>query len=167
MTAGPDYLNIKAFMTRLEHKIPPPAILAVCAALAWLIADHVANPLAMSTGANRLSAVALTLIAFGMAFSALFEFRRARTTVDPHQPDKASALVDGGVFRYSRNPMYLSLLLLLLAWVVYLGNVVGIVVLPILVLYLNRYQIRPEEKILAVKFGDAYTDYCRRVRRWI
>ena len=63
--------------------------------------------------------------------------------------------------------MYLGLVLLLTAWVIYLGHIAGLAVMPILVLYLTRFQIRPEERILRAKFGNAYTEYCRRVRRWI
>jgi protein-S-isoprenylcysteine O-methyltransferase Ste14 len=95
-------------------------------------------------------------------------FRRAQTTVDPTRPAKASALVVGGVYRLSRNPMYLGFLLLLLAWGVYLSHLPSLLLAPLaFVLYLNRFQITPEERALESLFGDEYRAYKREVRRWL
>ncbi|MBX3331709.1 MAG: isoprenylcysteine carboxylmethyltransferase family protein [Nitrospira sp.] len=94
-------------------------------------------------------------------------FRRAQTTVDPRYPEKSTALVSHGIYRLSRNPMYVGFLLLLAAWAVHTSNVMGLLILPAFVLYMNRFQIVPEERILRAKFGNAFGEYERSVRRWL
>jgi protein-S-isoprenylcysteine O-methyltransferase Ste14 len=110
------------------------------------------------------------LLAFSGVVIALLgvgAFRQASTTVDPRYPDKARELVVAGVYRWTRNPMYLGMLLVLTAWGVYLSNLLSFVVLPAFVLYLTRFQIIPEERAMRANFAGSYTDYCRRVRRWL
>ena len=82
-------------------------------------------------------------------------------------PDRSAALVAGGIYRSSRNPMYLGFLLLLAAWACWLANPLALAGLPAFVLYLNRFQIAPEERALRARFGDAYDGYARAVRRWL
>jgi protein-S-isoprenylcysteine O-methyltransferase Ste14 len=82
-------------------------------------------------------------------------------------PDAASAVVTGGVFRWSRNPMYLGMLVALAGWAAYLSNALAALLLPAFVAYLNRFQIRPEEQALLARFGPAYSEYMAAVRRWI
>lgn len=94
------------------------------------------------------------------------QFLRKRTTLDPFRPETAGSLVTGGVFRISRNPMYLALLLILLAWGLWLGNAFNAVTAGLFVAYMNRFQILPEERILEARFGGAYRQYCQAVRRW-
>lgn len=89
-----------------------------------------------------------------------------RTPADPLHPDRARQMVVGGVYNFSRNPMYLALLLLLLAWGLYLENVFNTLLCAFFVAYINRFQILPEEKALESKFGAAYRHYCLLVRRW-
>jgi protein-S-isoprenylcysteine O-methyltransferase Ste14 len=94
-------------------------------------------------------------------------FRRSSTTVDPRFPEQASRIVSSGIYRYTRNPMYLGMLVVLIAWMALLSNV-GTVVMPVLfVLYITRWQIVPEERALAQKFGAEYEVYRRAVRRWL
>ena len=76
-------------------------------------------------------------------------------------------MVTDGIYRYSRNPMYLGMALLLAAWALWLGNAAALLGIVLFVALINRYQIRPEERILAAKFGDDYRNYCRRTRRWL
>jgi len=106
--------------------------------------------------------LALTLL---LASGALFRYHR--TTVNPVHPHKASALVISGLYRYTRNPMYLGFLSLLFAWVLYLGNAAAFLVLPIFVFSLNRLNIIPEEQALQARFGEAYSAYQKQVRRWL
>lgn len=82
-------------------------------------------------------------------------------------PDKASALVITGVFRVTRNPMYLGLLLFLIGWAILLAHPVAALVVPAFVAYIDRFQIRPEEAALTDRFGARYKEYARTVRRWL
>lgn len=112
--------------------------------------------------ASSAAGVGLTTIVLGVVY-----FRKARTTVNPLKPDSSSTLVVGGIFRRTRNPMYLGALLILLGWGVYLGNALSLVFLPVFVVYLNRFQIAPEEVALTARFGPEFSAYKARVRRWI
>lgn len=151
---------------RLEHRVPPPIVGAITAALmlgaAWLVpALTFAAPWRMPIVAALFCiGVALDLIALGY-------FLRARTTINPLNPGKASALVASGLYRFTRNPMYLGMATLLLAWAVYLSNVAALAGLALFVAYINRFQIEPEERALSARFGEEFEAYCRRVRRWI
>jgi protein-S-isoprenylcysteine O-methyltransferase Ste14 len=98
---------------------------------------------------------------------AVWSFRRARTTVNPLSPHTCTVLVTTGVFRFSRNPMYLALLLVLLGWGLFLANGFAVLLALAFVAYMNRFQIGPEERALQQVFGQAFAEYRRRVRRWI
>ncbi len=150
----------------LELKVPPPAVTLIAGAAMWLVA-RVLPSLSLKLPAGVT--VALLLAAAGLAILALAvaSFLRARTTISPLKPESTAALVTSGLYRYSRNPMYLGLSLLLLAWGVYLANMLAFVVLPFFTAYMNRYQIEPEERALAQRFGDTYQAYRARVRRWL
>ena len=102
-----------------------------------------------------------------IGFAGVREFRKAKTTVNPFRPRNAGSLVDSGIFRHTRNPMYLALLLALLGWGLYLDNLFVLVSTVLYVAYLNRFQIRPEERALEELFGGEFTAYRQRVRRWI
>jgi len=93
-------------------------------------------------------------------------FRRQKTTVDPRDPSKSSALVIVGVYQYTRNPMYMGALLSLFGLVVYFGSVSGVFVLPLFIWCMNELQIKWEEKALLEKFGEPYKVYMENVRRW-
>jgi protein-S-isoprenylcysteine O-methyltransferase Ste14 len=109
----------------------------------------------------------LYALALLVAWSGIRTFALSRTSFDPHRPEKASALVTSGIFRVSRNPMYLSMALALLGWAARLGRP-WLLLGPLgFVLYLTRFQIRAEERVLAEKFGAEYEDYRRRTRRWL
>ena len=94
-------------------------------------------------------------------------FRRHATTVNPTKPEASSAVVSDGIYRFSRNPMYLSLLTGLAGWALFLENAAALLVLPMFVAYMNRFQIKPEERALLEKFGSGYAEYMRSVRRWL
>ena len=153
-------------MRFLELCVPPPIVALVFAAVAWAVA--VATPALELPGALRVGlAVALTLAGVGFVAAGVRAFRRAETTIHPLKPEKASAIVSSGVFAITRNPMYLGLLLVLVGWAVFLSSPAALVGPAGLALYLTRFQILPEERALAAKFGDAYSAYAARVRRWI
>lgn len=152
----------------LEHRIPPPLIDAVCAGVMWVLVR--AFPQAQwSDGSVWVTGAALTLAALGggVALAGVLAFRRARTTVNPLAPQRASALVTGGIYRVTRNPMYLGMLIVLAGWAVWLGNAAAWLGLPLSVALLTVLQIRPEERILAERFGEDFKRYAARVRRWI
>ena len=97
----------------------------------------------------------------------VIEFRRAKTTVDPTKPDSASSLVRTGIYRRTRNPMYLGFLLILTGCAAALANLTSFLILPAFVVYMNRFQIKPEERALASIFGDDFKAYYSEARRWI
>lgn len=150
----------------LELRIPPVVIVALAALTMWLLARALPpGPLGMHV--RLLFAVVLALVGAALATAGIREFRAARTTVNPLQPEQAASMVTSGVYRYTRNPMYLGMLCLLAAWGAWLGRATPFVVLPVFVLYMNRFQIGPEERALERRFGAGFGDYAGRVRRWI
>jgi len=152
-------------MVALELKIPPPVVALVFGLLMWLVSS-VAGAADVSFG-NRIGvAVVVALVGVAFGFTAMGAFLRAKTTMNPINPNAASSLVTHGVFRVSRNPMYLSLVLYLVAWAAYLSNWLALLLVPVFVLYINRFQIKPEERALSALYGPAYSSYKARVRRW-
>ena len=150
----------------LETRVPPPVVTLVLAIAMWAATRLVPGTSATAVVRTVVSGV-LFALAILVAWSGIRTFAHARTSVDPHHPEKATTLVTGGIFRLSRNPMYLSMALALLGWAARLGRV-WLVLGPVaFVLYVTRFQIRPEERALAEKFGAEYEDYRRRTRRWI
>lgn len=155
----PNYMNLK---------IPPLIIVLVSALLMRGLSrlGTIPKPIIPGVGAAFLAAAlgigGLAICALGIA-----SFRRARTTVNPFSPGKASALVISGIYRHSRNPMYLGFALMLFAWGVFLSSLFALLVVPAFVMYMNRYQIEPEENALEKLFGQEYLDYKKAVRRWL
>jgi len=153
-------------MGSLELKVPPPCVALVFGFLMWLVSPLITS-VDVRFGIRVGVAVAVACIGAIFGISAMVWFRRAKTTMSPIKPGAASALVTGGVFRFTRNPMYLSLLLYLVAWALYLSNWLALLFLPLFVLYINRFQIAPEERTLSLLFGAEYAAYRGRVRRWL
>jgi len=152
-------------MSVLELKVPPPVVALVLALLMWLT-PPVTGLALMPYAARVLCSVVLVCVGQGIAIAGMIAFRRAKTTVNPVKAGLASSLVVRGVYRYTRNPMYLGLLLTLLAWAVFLANPLAVLWLVVYVLYITRFQIIPEERVLASLFGAEYEAYKARVRRW-
>lgn len=150
----------------LELKLPPPLVGAITAALIWS-GDYLWPSGTVQTSALNWLKYGLMFTALMLGCAALAHFWRANTTVHPHTPQKSRVLVAHGVYRFSRNPMYLSLLLLLTAWSVQVGSLLSPLWLAVFVWYITRFQILPEERILQELFGEEFIAYRRRVRRWI
>ena len=151
-------------MKFLEVRIPPPLVGLLFAGAMWLIArpgPHVGLP------ARETLATALAIVGFGVMFAGLVSFRIARTTINPLKPSEATSLVTGGVYRYTRNPMYLGMLVVLVGWAVFLAAPLTLVAVVAFFFYIQRFQIQPEERALTALFGAAYTRYTQRVRRWL
>jgi protein-S-isoprenylcysteine O-methyltransferase Ste14 len=153
-------------MHLLEHKIPPPIVAALVGAAMWTAAQ--VSP-ALQIEGNLRFAIAGGFALLGLVFAALgfAAFRRAKTTVNPVKPEEASSLVMSGVYRYTRNPMYVGLAALLLGWAVYLAAPWVLLGPVLFVLFITRFQIIPEERVLSSKFGKEYSEYKQRVRRWL
>jgi protein-S-isoprenylcysteine O-methyltransferase Ste14 len=125
-------------------------------------------PLLQIPGALRLgTAAAVLLVGIGFSVGGVLAFRRARTTLNPTKPEQASSLVRSGVYRVTRNPMYVGLLCVLVAWAVFLSSAWALLGPLIFVLYIGRFQIAPEERALAKLFGSEFADYQAKVRRWL
>ncbi len=153
-------------MDRLELKVPPPGVALLAGLLMWGVA-RLGPLLAMPEGMRRGIAGVLMAMGIGIAVSALAQFWRARTTVHPEKPEKTSALVTTGIFRLTRNPMYVGLASVLLGWAVWLRAPWALLGPALFMLYIQRFQMVPEERVLAGKFGERYASYCQRVRRWL
>lgn len=151
---------------QLDNRIPPLALWAACVALAVASARWL-NPWDIAVPGHRFVAATLLLLGVAIAAAGVVEFRRHKTTVNPMEPGRASAVVASGVYRFSRNPMYLGMALAMLGVVFWWPSVAGGIVVLLFCLYIDRFQIRPEEKVLLGLFGDDYSAYLSRVRRWI
>jgi len=150
----------------LELKIPPVVVVLCTASLMWVVARF------LPVGEVQLPArifFAMTCASVGAVTSGLgvIAFRRARTTVNPTKPGATSSLVRSGVYSLTRNPMYLGFLLILCGWAIFLSNVLVFLFLPIFIFYMNHFQIQAEERALIERFGEMFTEYAARVRRWI
>ena len=153
-------------MHALELRIPPPLVALFIAILMWLT-PALAGSVAIPSGLRRGVALALFCLGLSIAASGFAAFRRAGTTVNPVKASSASVLVSSGIYRFTRNPMYLGLSVALLAWAMFLSNPLALLFLPVFVTYINRFQIIPEERILAELFGTEYSTYKQSVRRWL
>lgn len=153
-------------MRALELKIPPPLVALIIAITMW-IARNVAPTLELSPATRIVAAGVVAAIGGYFSIAGTIAFRRARTTVNPLKPERASSLVTSGVYRITRNPMYVALALLLVAWSFYLSAPALLAGSALFVLYVTRFQIQPEERVLRRMFGNDYTSYTQRVRRWL
>ena len=153
-------------MTRLELKIPPVAVVVIVAGIMWFATLASPEQIFEFPGRRSLAAVLFTA-ALGVGIRGVSIFRRHRTTVNPTTPEAATAIVTTDIYAMTRNPMYLALALILAAWGLFLGNYLGLLGVPLFVAYMNIFQIAPEERALADKFGAPYDAYRRSVRRWI
>lgn len=153
-------------MSALELKIPPPLVALITGLLMWLLGE-VLPPVIFRLPLQPLLSVLMLLSGVCLIGVSVALFINAKTTIEPTRPGRAAILVITGFNRISRNPMYLGMLLVLLAWTLWLGNLLAFIGLPLFGWYLSRFQIRPEERFLAEKFGQQYEDYRARVRRWL
>ncbi len=145
----------------------PPVVVVLALGAAMGVAARFVPGLRFILPAGRIAALGLVAAGTTVALLGVISFRRARTTVNPLRPHDASSLVTAGIYRWTRNPMYLGMLLTLLGWGVYLGSFPALLVAASFVPLMNRLQIIPEETALAVLFGSGFADYQSKVRRWI
>ena len=150
----------------LELKIIPVVQVAIAAFLMFVIAKIF--PVSQGLLAVRwfIWGIFITIgLLFGLA--GIISFRLAKTTVKPETPEEASTLVQTGIYKITRNPMYVGLVCVLIAWAAWLGSVYSLSVVVVFILYISRFQILAEERALIELFGNKYIDYCLKVRRWL
>ncbi|WDS38190.1 MAG: isoprenylcysteine carboxylmethyltransferase family protein [Pseudoxanthomonas sp.] len=153
-------------MRAMETRLPPPVLLVLLAFAVWMTRHA---PPAPTFNLHVVHAAAGLLMLAGLVLNVTPKrgFRRVGTTVNPMRPQASSHLVTGGLYRYSRNPMYLGHVLLLVGWGVWWQAWAGLPAVVLQVLWLTRLQIQPEERALRAHFGAAYASYCANVRRWL
>ena len=153
-------------MRALELKVPPPVVALLVGAAMWFATPQRAS-LELPLVVRIVAFVVIALAGGATALAGDREFKRARTTINPFKPENSTALVTSGIYRFTRNPMYVGLALVLLGWAALLSSPWALLGPLVFVLYINRFQIAPEERVLSAKFGAAYTEYIARVRRWL
>lgn len=153
-------------MRLLELRIPPPIVGLAIAAAMWALAQVL--PILPLPKLGRLwVAVALAAIGVAVALGGVLSFHRAKTTVNPLKPETSATLVSTGVYSFTRNPMYLGMALVLVGWAAFLSSPWALSGPLLFALYITRFQIIPEERVLDKLFGAPFAEYKKRVRRWI
>ena len=145
----------------LDTKIPPPIVTLLILAFINLFEskDYELNT-------EWISIIILSMGIF-FIFSAVIQFIRRKTTVNPTKPHKTTSLVITGAFKFTRNPMYLGMLLIIISFALYKASIISLILIPLFIFYINKFQIEPEELEMRKKFGKEYEDYCKKVDRWI
>lgn len=153
-------------MSNLELKIPPPAVALVLGLAAWITSLFTASM--QGAALPRMSvAIAFAVVGVAVSLAGIIVLRQARTTTNPTRPHASSSLVTAGVYRLTRNPMYAGVALVLVAWSVFLAAPWSFFAPVVFVAYVTRFQIIPEERVLASLFGGSYATYRAKVRRWL
>ncbi|NOI68087.1 isoprenylcysteine carboxylmethyltransferase family protein [Vibrio sp. 99-8-1] len=152
-------------MQPLELKVPPVLVFILAGGLSYLLA--MIDLFSIGFPLTWLVFAACFVASGYFGLSGIAEFKKAKTTVHPVDVHKTSTVVESGVYKRTRNPMYLGLLLLLIGYGYWQQNLLCLLVPVFFVLYMNRFQIEPEERHLQLKFGQEYGEYKARVRRWI
>lgn len=153
-------------LSPLETKIPPPIVMLALAGLMWVVA-HTFTAYAIDLPLTRVLAISLAAAGLWLNLYPKILFKRAGTTANPIRPNATTSLLTTGIYRRTRNPMYLGQALILLAWAFQLRSALCFLAIPAFLLYITRFQIQPEEHVLAARFPQEYASYCARVPRWI
>lgn len=153
-------------MRWLENRIPPPVVGIVVALAMWLLARWL-PVVRFSLPSPWLVCLVVASVGGVISTSGAREFRKLKTTVNPLHPERASVVVTTGIFRFTRNPMYVGIALVLAGLFLAFGGLSAVIGLPAFVWYITRFQIMPEERVLEGKFGSSYTAYLASVRRWL
>ena len=148
----------------MNNRIPPPIVTFICGITIYYSKSFFNQFLSYSN--NRISLFLLILGLF-VFISAVRSFRKQRTTVNPLEPRQASSLVVSGIFKYSRNPMYLGMLIVLLSISFNFNLIGGIITSLFFYVFITKFQIIPEEVAMNELFGDQFIDYSKKTRRWV
>ena len=155
---------MKEHKDHADVKIHPPVLVSMLVLAAFFLNKLFPLPYAFPQVLVWLG-YALVLIGLGLTISAASGLMRARTTLDPH--GSVSSLVTSGPYRFSRNPIYLGFVCLLIGFLFIFRTYWGLILSPLLIVFMNLLVIQHEEAYLEKKFGDVYTSYKSRVRRWL
>lgn len=155
-----------AFKLNLDHKVPPPVVAVLIAVAMWGISAY-RPALPLSPEITQVLVLLLVIVGVSFDLSGLLAFRQSKTTINPMSPNKTSALVTSGIYRFTRNPMYVGIVLFLTAWAIQLSMLWPFIGPVIFIIFINRFQIAPEELVMQSKFGNEYTAYKNKVRRWL
>lgn len=156
-------------MLSLERKIPPPVHALLCVLIAWGL-DRIFPALRLELPAawlHEAPAILLVILAVYLDLSALWAFRKQRTTINPLHPERTRSIVKTGIYRHTRNPMYLGLLVLQCAYVIHLANPLSLLAPALFIYCINRFQIQAEERLLEENFAADYVAYKQAVPRWL
>ena len=146
--------------------IPPPIQALLSAIMMCLISRYFTHANFSLNGINIFALIFL-IIAVIIIILSMYKFRKIKTTISPLRPNKTSSLVNSGIYAYTRNPMYLGLLLILFSTALFLKNLISFLIIPLFILFITKNQILPEEEALENIFGEEYKNYKKKVRRWI
>lgn len=153
-------------MNFLELKIPPPGYMLFFAGFVWWMADLFPQFNLLPDFLEYVGWGIILLAGLSDLWS-LGLFLKLHTTPNPWTPKNSKHLVTSGLYQYTRNPMYVGLMLILFGWILIKGNILGFLCIPAYVWILTRLQIIPEERILSEKFGDTYHNYLKTTPRWL
>ncbi|WP_058910058.1 methyltransferase family protein [Entomohabitans teleogrylli] len=151
---------------KIRQLLPPPILCALHMLAGWLLAGLPGVQTLRHSPAAAFFAICAAA-SLALACAAVWQFRRYRTTLNPAHPQNTRHLITSGIFRFTRNPVYLAMVILLAGWSLLLYSLAACLTLPLLVVSLHQLHIRPEEKALREKFPEQWTTWSRRVRRWI
>jgi protein-S-isoprenylcysteine O-methyltransferase Ste14 len=150
----------------LELKVPPAVVFLFFALTFWSIDTWF--PVFDVYIPFRVALVAfLTGTAVLIGSWSVWLFYRKGTTVHPHRPQETERLITSGPYKHSRNPMYLALSMVLIAWAIYLTDLLSLMLMPGFFAYITRFQIIPEERQMEEKFGEVFEDYAEKTPRWL
>ena len=148
----------------MNNKIPPPIVTFICGLAIYFSKTFFNQFFSYNSNTISLFLLILGLTVFILAVKA---FNRKKTTVNPLEPRQASSLVSSGIFKYSRNPMYLGMLIILLSLSSKFNLIGGMIISLFFYIFITKFQIIPEEAAMNELFGNEFIVYSNKTRRWI
>ena len=148
----------------MDNKIPPPIVTMICGLSIYFSRSLFSEKIYIY---NNIVSISFFFLGAAFLVLALSSFKKQKTTISPLRPEKASALVISNVYKYSRNPMYLGMLFILISLSIRYNIIGGIITISIFIFFITKFQIKPEEVQMEKLFGEKYVIYKKRTRMWI
>jgi len=145
-------------------KIPPPILVIILTSLVYFSSTKLEL---IHLPYRQSVSVIILIIGLIVIISPVINFIKSKTTVNPVKFKNVNTLVTTGIYRYSRNPMYLGMILIIISTTVYYLNFMSVFSPLIFYIWINKFQISREEIFLEDKFGNEYLKYKSETRRWI